>query len=231
MSRTNAAYDVSAAMAWLEKHSTKKTRDGMARFGLPSQHALGVTVADIRKLAKLIGRDHRLALDLWTTGCYEARMLTSFIDDPQQVTPAQMDRWARDFDNWGITDSLSFHLFDKTPHAWKKISAWRTRPEEFVKRAAFATLWGLTVHDKHAKNEPFVEGLGFIESAADDERHFVKKGVNMALRAIGKRNRALHAEALRCARALAQSGNAATRWIGSDAVRELSSAAVVKRLS
>jgi 3-methyladenine DNA glycosylase AlkD len=223
--------EVRSTLTWLERHSTKRTRDGMARYGLPSDNAFGVTMADLKVLAKRLGRNHELAAALWDTGWYEARMLTSFVDEPASVTPAQMDRWCRDFDNWGICDTVCFHLFDRTPHAWQKVAQWHDRPEEFVKRAAFALLWGLTVHDKHANDEPFAQGLRFIERAATDERHFVKKAVNMALRAIGKRNSALNAAAVTVARRLGDSPQAAPRWVGKDALRELTSAAVIQRLS
>ena len=135
--------DVQPVLTWLERHSTKRTLEGMARYAIPSDNALGVSVSDIRVLAKRLGRNHELAAALWDTGCYEARMLTSFVDDPALVTPAQMNRWAREFDNWAIVDTLCFHLFDRTPHAWAKVREWSDRREEFVKRAAFALLWVL----------------------------------------------------------------------------------------
>jgi 3-methyladenine DNA glycosylase AlkD len=213
--------EVDSALTWLKGHATRRTLDGMARYAIPSDNALGVSVSDIRVLGKRLGRSHELALALWDTGVYEARMLTSFVDDPARVTSAQMDRWCRDFDNWAIVDTLCFHLFDRTPHAWSKVALWSGRKEEFQKRAAFALLWALTVHDKHAADTSFIEGLRFIESAATDERNFVKKAVNMALRAIGKRNPALNAAAVTVARRLADSSQAAPRWVGKDALREL----------
>jgi 3-methyladenine DNA glycosylase AlkD len=224
-------HDVASVLAWLKKHSTKATRDGMSRYGVPSDNALGVTMADMKVIAKEIGKNHQLAAALWDTGIYEARMLTSFVDDAGLVSSAQMNRWARDFDNWGICDTVCFHLFDRTPHAWQKVEQWHDRKEEFVKRAAFALLWGLTVHDKHAADGTFVDGLGYIERAAADERHFVKKAVNMALRAVGKRNAALNTAAVATARRLADSADATPRWIGKDALRELTSAGVTRRLS
>ena len=223
--------EVQAVLTWMKRHSTRRTREGMARYAIPSDNAFGVSVSDIRVLAKRLGRNHELAAALWDTGWYEARMLTSFVDDPARVTPAQMDRWCRDFDNWGICDTLCFHLFDRTPHAWAKVAQWADRREEFVKRGAFALLWGLTVHDKSAADAQFVEGLRFIEHAATDERHFVKKAVNMALRAIGKRNPKLNAAAVATARRLADSPQAAARWVGKDALRELTSPSVTRRLS
>ena len=222
---------VASAITWLKRHSTKRTLAGMARYAISSDNALGVSVADIRVLAKRLGRNHELADALWDTGVYEARMLTSFVAEPKRVTPAQMDRWCRDFDNWAICDTLCFHLFDRTPHAWQKVAQWCGRREEFVKRAAFALLWGLTTHDKQAGDERFIQSLRFIERAASDDRNFVKKAVNMALRAIGKRNLALNAAAVAVARRLADSPEAAARWVGKDALRELTSVGVIRRLA
>jgi 3-methyladenine DNA glycosylase AlkD len=222
--------EVLSALRWLERHATKRTRDGMARYAIPSDHALGVTVADIRILGKRLGRNHELALSLWETGVYEARMLTPFVDEPARVTAAQMDRWARDFDNWAICDALCFHLFDRTPHAWAKVAKWSTRKDEFMKRAAFALLASIALHDKKAPDEPFLASLPLIERGAFDERNFVKKGVSWALRGIGRRNRALNAAAVRVARRLAESDDAPARWVGKDALRELTSAAVIRRL-
>jgi 3-methyladenine DNA glycosylase AlkD len=141
-----------------------------------------------------------------------------------------MDRWCRDFDNWAICDTACFKLFDHTRHRWAKVAQWSRRRDEFVRRGAFALLWALSVHDKHAGDEAFVEGLGLIETAATDERHYVKKAVNMALRAIGKRNTALHAAALETAGRLAASADATARWIGKDALRELTGPSVTRRI-
>ena len=137
----------------------------------------------------------------------------------------------RDFDNWAICDTACFTLFDRTPHAWRKVEQWSRRRDEFVKRAAFALLWGLTIHDKDADDEPFIQSLVLVEHAATDERHFVKKAVNMALRAIGKRNRTLNAAAVEVAQCLSDSPHAEPRWVGKDALRELTSPAVTKRLA
>jgi len=222
---------VQSALKWLKSHSTKATLDGMARYALPSDKALGVAYKDMKALGKRLGRNHELAAALWSTGVYEARMVASMVDDPAQVTPAQMDRWCKDFDNWGICDTMCFNLFDRTPHAWAKVTQWSRSKHEFVKRTAFALLWSLSVHDKRAANELFVEGLVLIERAADDERNFVKKAVNMALRAIGKRNRTLNAAAVVLARRLAGSPNATARWVGKDALKELRSPGVMRRLA
>jgi 3-methyladenine DNA glycosylase AlkD len=226
----NRQIDVETVLAALKKNGTKRTRDGMARYAIVAPKAYGVTVGTIRSLAKRFGRDHRLCEALWQSGWYEARMICAFMDEPEQVTAAQMERWARDFDNWAICDTLCFALFDRTPHAWRKVHAWANRREEFVKRAAFALLASLAVHDKAADAAKFSECLPLIERAAADERNFVKKAVNWSLRTIGKRNPELNASAIDCARRLSQSTDAAPRWVGKDALRELSSVSVQKRL-
>ena len=202
----------------------------MARYAIPSDHAYGVAMKDIKALGTMLGRNQPLAAALWTTVVYEARMLASFVGDPERLTAAQMERWCKDFDNWAICDAMSFNLFDRTPHAWTKVAQWSGRGREFEKRTAFALLWSLTVHDKGAADEPFKQGLLLIEREAGDERHFVKKATNMALRAIGKRNRALNSAAVVVARRLAESVDASARWVGRDALRELTSPAVRTRL-
>ncbi|PYU04338.1 MAG: DNA alkylation repair enzyme [Acidobacteria bacterium] len=222
--------EVQSALKWLKSHSTKATLDGMARYALPSDNAFGVAYRDMKVLGKRLGRNHELAGALWDTGVYEARMVASFVADPAQLTPAQMDRWCKAFDNWGICDTMCFNLFDRTPHAWAKVTHWSSSNDEFVKRTAFALLWSLSVHDKRTGDEPFIEGLTLIERAASDERNFVKKSANMALRAIGKRNRTLNAAAIAVARRLADSPNSVARWVGKDALRELTSPSVIRRL-
>lgn len=188
-------------------------------------------MSQLKLLAKEIGRDHALADGLWNTGIYEARMTAALIDDPAQVTSAQMDRWCRDFDNWGIADTVCFALFDRTEHRWAKVPKWAAKQAEFQKRAGFALLWGLTTHDKTAPNAHYLNGLALIERAATDDRHFVKKAVNMALRAVGKRNRALNAAAVTVATRLAASEHASARWIGKDALRELTGPVVARRIA
>lgn len=222
--------EVASVLTWLKRHSSKSTREGMARYGIPSENASGVSVADIRLLGKRLGRDHNLALALWETGSYEARMLTPFIDEPALVSPAQMDRWCRDFDSWAICDALCFHLFDKTPHAWQKIAKWAGRREEFVKRAAFALLASVALHDKNAADAPFLKSFALIERAATDDRNFVKKAVSWALRGIGKRNAALNAAAIKLARRLADSPHPAARWTGKDTLRDLATPATRRRM-
>jgi 3-methyladenine DNA glycosylase AlkD len=219
-----------SALIWLKGHSSKAVRDGMARYAIPSDHALGVAMRDIKALGKTLGPNQPLAEALWQTGVYEARILASFVGDPARITSAQMDRWCRDFDNWALCDALSFNLFDRTPHAWAKVTEWSRKRREFEKRTAFALLWSLTVHDRNAGDRPFIDGLALIEREAGDARHFVRKALNMALRAVGKRNRALNAAAVAVARRLADSPDATAQWIGKDASRELTTAGVQKRL-
>jgi 3-methyladenine DNA glycosylase AlkD len=219
------------ALAWLERHGTKKTRDGMAGYGITAKKAFGVTMGDIRVLAKRLGTNHDLAVALWNTGVYEARMLTAFVADPQKLTAAQMDQWCRDFDSWAICDTLCFALFDRSPDAFDKVKAWAKSNDEFIKRAAFALLACLALHDRGVGDEPFLKLLPLIERACMDGRNFVKKAVNWALRAIGGRSKPLHAESLDMARRLADSSDATARWIGKDAEKALEGSATMKRLA
>ena len=224
------ADEVQAALKWLKSHSTKSTLDGMARYAIPSDKAYGVAMRDIKVLGKELGRNQKFAAALWDTDVYEARMLASFVGDPDEITASQMDRWCKDFDNWAFCDAMSFNLFDRTPHAWTKVTQWSSKKREFEKRTAFALLWSLTVHDKHASNDLFMHGLALIEREAGDERNFVKKAVNMALRATGKRNRALNVAAITVAGRLAGSSDATAQWVGRDALRELTGLSVTSRL-
>jgi len=213
--------DVAAVLASLERAGSRKVREEMGpRYGIVAAKAYGVPMAKIKLIAKAIGRNHAMAAALWETGWYEARMLASLVAEPSRVTPAEMERWARDFDNWAVCDTMCFHLFDRTPHALDRIANWAVRREEFVKRAAFALLASVALRDKKAADEPFLKCLPLIETAAGDERNFVKKGVSWALRGIGKRNARLRAAATEIARRLAESDQLAARWIGKDALRE-----------
>jgi 3-methyladenine DNA glycosylase AlkD len=205
-------------------------RDGMTRYAIPNESALGVRMSDIQKLARKLGRDPGLARALWKTGVYEARMLCAYIDDPAQVTPARMNAQARDFDNWAVCDTLCFALWVRSPHAFAQITKWATSREEFVKRAAFALLASVALRDRSTPDAAFMKALKLVEQAADDERNFVKKGVNWALRGIGGRNLALNVAAVKLARKLAAREQAAPRWIGKDALRQLASPAARKRL-
>ena len=221
---------VAEALSWLKKHSKKSVRDGMARYAIPNDKALGVLMGDIQKLAKLLGRDHALALELWKTDVYEARMLCAYVDEPERVTSALMDAQARDFDNWAICDTLCFALWVRTPHAFAKIRKWATSRDEYVKRASFALLASMALRHKESTDADFLRLLPLMEKAASDERNFVKKAVSWALRGVGRRSIALNRKSIALAKKLAASEDAAPRWIGKDALRELSSAAVQKRL-
>ena len=227
----STAERVREVLAVLERRGSQKNRDGMARYAITAPKVFGVSVATLHQLAKQLGRDHELALALWDTGWYEARMLAAFVDEPARVTAAQMDRWAKDFDNWAICDTHCFHLFDRTPHAWKKIRQWSSRREEFVKRAAFALLAGVALHDKMAPDEPFLATLPLAYRAAADDRNFVKKAVSWALRTIGQRSQALHAAVLKMARRLAASEDTAARWVGRDVVRDITRPVIQARLA
>ena len=223
-----AAKDV---VAWLETTGTRRTVEGMARYGLPSARAFGVPVGVMQKEAKRIGKDHDLAEALWKTGWFEARMMSAFLGEPERLTTERMNAWARDFADWGVTDTVCLHLFDKTPLAWGRLAPWARSPREFVKRGAFALLAGLSLHDKAAADARFLAALPLIEAAAEDDRNFVKKGVNWALRTVGRRNRKLNAAGVAVAKRLAASAEAAPRWVGKDALRELTSAKVRSRLA
>jgi 3-methyladenine DNA glycosylase AlkD len=231
VSAAGAAKRAAEALEQLERLGTKAQRAAMERYAIPSENAFGVPMNRIQALAKTLGRDHAVAEALWKDGRYEARILAAYVDEPARVTAAQMDRWRRGFDNWVVVDTVCFALFDRTPHAWGKVAKWAALRDEWGKRAAFALLWGLTVHDKSSGDAPFVKALALIERAAADERHFVKKAVNMALRAVGKRSRPLNAAAVTMARRLAASENPAASRVGRDALRELTSPAVSRRLA
>lgn len=220
--RDRIAGAVQDALSWLERRGSRRTVEEMeTRYGIHTDKAFGVPVGTIRQLAKRLGYDHELAAELWDTGWYEARLLAAFVDEPQRVTAGQMDRWCRDFDNWAVVDTVCFHLFDRTPHAFRKVEQWSRRRGEFAKRAAFALLACLALHDKEAENERFLRLLPLIERAATDDRNFVKKGVSWALRAIGKRNAELAATATELATRLASASAPTPRWLGKTALRDL----------
>jgi 3-methyladenine DNA glycosylase AlkD len=214
----------------LKRVATKKARDGMARYAIPSDRALGVPFGTVQKMATTLAPNHALAQALWDTGVYEARLMASMVDDPALVTSAQMDRWRREFDNWAITDTVIFKLFDRAPAAWKKVEPWSRLADENGKRAAFVLLACLALHDKEAPDQSFLRLLPLVERAATDNRNFVKKGVNWALRAVGGRNAALNKASIDLARRLAESPDATARWIGKDALRALTSPVVQRRL-
>lgn len=222
--------DAAQVLRWLERRGTRRNVAGMARYGIRSPRAFGVSMATMAPLVKRLGRDHALALALWESGWHEARILAAFVDDPALVTRRQMNRWAGEFDNWAVCDSTCFHLFDRSPLAWEKARAWAASPREFVKRAGFALMASLAAHHRTAPDERFLELLPLIEEGARDGRNFVSKAVNWALRQIGKRNLALRPAAVSTAKRLASSPDAPRRWVGKDALRELTSEAVRERL-
>jgi 3-methyladenine DNA glycosylase AlkD len=192
----------------------------MARYGIVAKRVFGVSMATMKGMQKKLGKDHALALSLWSSGWYEARLLAALIDDPKLVTPRQMDAWARGFENWADCDTVCFHLFDKTPYAWAKAREWAKSPREFVKRAGFALMASLALHAKAAPDQRFRVFFPLIAKGAHDERNFVKKGVSWALRGIGHR-KTLRPAAVNVARRLAASNVASCRWVGKDALRQL----------
>ena len=214
----------------LKSRASPKNLQGMARFGINTENALGISVTELRKLAKPIGRNHSLALELWTTGIHEARILAAIIDEPEEVTEQQMDQWASEFDSWDVCDQACITLFDRTPLAVSKAVDWTHQRGEFVKRAGFALMAGLAVHDKLASDDLFIGFLENIKAESVDDRRYVKKAVNWALRQIGKRNQRLNQAAIEAAEEISRIDSRSARWIASDALRELRSEAVQKRL-
>jgi 3-methyladenine DNA glycosylase AlkD len=230
MSKTGAKMTVGEIVAELRGMESEHNRQGMARFGIATEHALGISVADLRKLARRAGKDHALAEQLWDTGLHEARILASIVDVPAEVTEEQMERWVRGFDSWDLCDQCCGNLFWQTEHAARKAFEWSEREPEFEKRAGFALMAYIAWHDKGAPDDFFLSFLPVIEREAGDRRNFVRKAVNWALRHIGKRNAALNAAAITLAQSILDSGDRDARWVASDALRELTSDAVRGRL-
>jgi 3-methyladenine DNA glycosylase AlkD len=205
-------------------------REKMAYFGVNVPKAHGISAPVLHALSRHIGKDHMLAEELWATGIHEARILATLIGESEKVTAKQMDRWARDFNSWDVVDTACRYLYAFSAPAWRKVDAWSRRPEEFVKRAAFSLAAYLSYLDKQAPDARFERFLRVIERESDDERNFVRKAVNWALRQIGKRNLRLNRAAIRAAERIRARGSRAARWIAADALRELKSEAVQKRL-
>jgi len=222
--------DVKLVLRELESRAVPSSKAGMARFGISVDRALGVRVPVIRDIAKMHKKDHGLALALWKTGIHEARLLASMVDDPSELTENQMEAWVKDFDSWDVCDQCVMNLFDSAPNAYEKAIEWSEREEEFVKRAGFALMASLAVHDKKAEDGRFTAFLKAIEKGSTDERNFVKKAVNWALRQIGKRNMELNERAVAVAERIGKKGSKAARWVAADALRELKGPAVQKRL-
>ncbi|MFC2165712.1 DNA alkylation repair protein [Acidobacteriota bacterium] len=217
----------------LQKLKTKARPDqiaGMARYGMTPEGRLGVSVPEMRKLAKELGKDHELALELWKTGIPEARIVAALVGEPKKLTEEQMEDWVKDINSWDVCDQVCMNFFDKSPLAWKKIIDWSGREEKFVKRTAFSLIASLAVHDKKADDRKFTDLLPLIKREASDERNFVKKAVNWALRSIGKRNPKLNKASIKAATDIHKIDSKSARWIASDALRELQSDPVQKRL-
>lgn len=214
----------------LRQSANPANLEGMSRYGINVEKRLGASIPVLRAAAKKLGKNHQLALDLWATGYSDARILAAMVDEPKMLTAQQMDAWVGDFDSWDVCDQVCMNLFEKTPLAWKKIAQWDKCDEEFVKRAAFALIACIAWHDKIAPDQCFVDVFPTIKDGAMDERNYVKKAVNWALRNIGKRNLNLNKAALLLTEEIQQLDSKAARWIAADAIRELKSKAVQKRL-
>ena len=218
-----------AVLAHLQSLANPDNVAGMARYGINTHDTLGISIYTLRPIAKEIGRDHALALALWNSGVHEARILASYIDDPLQVTEAQLERWVTDFDSWDVCDQVC-DLFGRTPFAYQKAFEWSQRQEEFVKRAGFVLIAELAAHDKKAPDENLAQFLPVIARESADERNFVRKAVNWALRNIGKRNRHLNELAIETAQQIRQMPSKSARWVAADALRELTGEKVQARL-
>lgn len=214
----------------LKSLSNPETLAGMGRFGINIENALGISIYTLRPMAKEIGKNHKLAQQLWSSGFHEARILASFIDEQDKVTEKQMENWVKDFDSWDVCDLVCGNLFDRTEFAYRKAVEWTSREEEFVKRAGFVLMATLSVHDKKASDKDFEKFFPIIKRKSNDDRNFVKKAVNWALRQIGKRNLNLNKKAIKVAKEIKNMDTKSARWIASDALRELTSEKIQKRL-
>lgn len=203
---------------------------GMTQYGIRSRNTYGASISAPRTMAKNIKKDHETALRLSKSGIHEARLLAGFMDDPRQVTEDQMEAWVRDFDSWDICDQVCSNLYDRTSFAYRKAVEWSGRDEEFVKRAGYVLMAALAVHDKRADDKAFIAFLPIIKDGATDDRNFVKKAVNWALRQIGKRNTKLNRAAIKAAEEIHKINSKSARWIATDALRELTSEAVARKM-
>jgi 3-methyladenine DNA glycosylase AlkD len=223
-------WTVRRALDELVQHGDKRNVQGMEHFGIRAKKVYGVSTPKLHRIARVIGKNHSLGLKLWNTGIYDARVLGAMISESAKVTPKQMESWVKGFDNWAVCDGTCCHLFAYAKPAWKKAFLWCSRKPEFEKRAGFALAAYLAVHDKTAQDAAFRRFLKVIQREAWDERNFVKKAMNWALRGIGKRNRRLNRAAIKAAEKIRQGGTSSGRWIAADAIRELKSEAVQRRL-
>jgi 3-methyladenine DNA glycosylase AlkD len=215
----------------LKSMSNPDNVDGMARFGISTNNTYGISIYVLRSIAKEVGVNHQLAKELWASGIHEAQILAGIIDDPKLVTEEQLESWVVDFDSWDVCDQCCSNLFDRTTFAYQKAVEWSEREQEFVKRSGFVLMAALAVHDKTATDEDFERFFPIIKREATDDRNFVKKAVNWALRNIGKRNIALNRKAIEAAKEIKQIDARSARWIASDAIRELTSEKVQRRLN
>ena len=229
-SGANTEWSVERIVAELRRLGTKRNVEGMARYGIRAEKVFGVSKPKLDALARKIGKNHALGLELWSTGIQDAKILAGLISEPGKVTASQMELWVRDFDNWDSCDGTCCHLFVLARPAWPKAFAWTKRKEEFQKRGGFALAAYLAYRDKFASDGKYLSFLKVIEREADDDRNFVRKAVNWALRNIGKRNRRLNRAAIATARRLRKRESRAARWIAADALRELEGEAVQARL-
>ena len=205
----------------IKKHLEPGDREGMAKFGINPKYALGVRIPVLRNLAKEIGNNHKLAQELWRTKIHEARILACMIEEPKMVTEKQLEEWVNEFNSWDLCDQCCMNLFDKMSIAWKKALELPKRKEEFVRRAGFSLMACLAWHDKKAKDSDFLKFFPVIKKYSTDERNFVRKAVNWALRQIGKRNKNLKKEAIKSAKEIQKIDSKTAKWIAKDAIREL----------
>ncbi|HDQ60051.1 MAG TPA: DNA alkylation repair protein [Candidatus Woesearchaeota archaeon] len=222
---------VESILKQIKKKSRKKNKEGMARFGINAADAYGTSVWELRRIAKTIPKSRRLAEDLWDSKVHEARILACLIDEPDKVTESQMDKWAGDFDSWDLCDQCCLNLWDKTEFAYKKAKEWVKSEQEFVRRAGFVMMAVLAVHDKKVPDTSFEQFFPLIKKYSTDERNFVKKAVNWALRQIGKRSKALNKKAVNVAEQIKKLNTPTSKWIANDALRELKSRRVLNRLA
>lgn len=223
-------YSVDKIITELKKHGNKKNREGMVKFGINVEKAFGMNVPVMRKLAKQIGSNHQLALELWKSGWHEARHVASMIADPNLMTKSQMNKWVKDFNSWDICDGTCSNLFCRTPFAFDKIFEWAKRKGEFVRRTAFSLIACLAVHDKKRDDKDFLLFFPLIQQYSTDERNFVKKAVNWALRQIGKRSKSLNKEAIKLAEVIKNINSRSARWIAANAIRELTNKKTLARI-
>ena len=214
----------------LKSLSNPKAVEGMARFGINPKNTYGVSIPNLRRLAKEIGKNHDIAQKLWFSGIHEARILAGMVDNPEMVTEKQMDNWIKDFDSWDVCDQVCMNLFDKLPFAFEKTIKLTGEKEEFARRSGFTLMACLAWHDKNSPDERFKRFFPLIKKYSTDDRNFVRKAVNWALRQIGKRNKKLNAEAIRTAKEIMKMDSKTARWIATDAIRELESSSIQKRL-